>query len=272
VKAPFAFMAVSLLMAQSDAPPPMKSVGAKGAAESSGYSAAAAAKSRSELTEVLSDTQRCQPTTPDFDSGLKALSEGDPEKALRIFSDALRSNPANEALTLGQAVSDHEKGEVTQSVALLLQFAADHATLPSPYLLLSEIITLPGYVATEEVQQKLGKLAAMQNAPASAHLAYACSLGPGPAMAKELRQALIQEPNLAAAHRLLGSLESDQGNYKEAIQQYRQALALKPNWTELHYRLAQAYVRTGEKALAYQEFAEHRQAKSAPPTLLPCPK
>ena len=51
----------------------------------------------------------------------------------------------------------------------------------------------------------------------------------------------------------LGTLLSDEQRYKEAILQLQHAARLEPDLAQAHYRLAQAYQRTGQNALATKE-------------------
>jgi Flp pilus assembly protein TadD len=51
----------------------------------------------------------------------------------------------------------------------------------------------------------------------------------------------------------LGILLSEQRRYAEAIPHLRRAIRLEPDLAQAHYRLAQAYQRTGQEALAAKE-------------------
>ena len=68
-----------------------------------------------------------------------------------------------------------------------------------------------------------------------------------------LRRAVALDPKLAKGFLELGILLSDQRRYKEAILELRRATQLEPDLAQAHYRLAQAYQRTGQKALAAKE-------------------
>src|SRR5215467_4280107 len=45
-----------------------------------------------------------------------------------------------------------------------------------------------------------------------------------------------------------------QGKYPEAIVEYRNAIAIDPNFGEARYSLGQAYMRTGETQSGYREY------------------
>jgi len=76
-----------------------------------------------------------------------------------------------------------------------------------------------------------------------------------------LRKSLALDPNLAEAHLQLGNLYSDQHQYAQAIPQYVRALELNSDLVDAYYRLGQAYVRTGEKDRAQQQFQVYRRLR-----------
>ena len=76
-----------------------------------------------------------------------------------------------------------------------------------------------------------------------------------------LRRAIALDPKLAKGHLELGILLSDQQRYKEAIRALRSAAQLEPSLAQAHYRLAQAYQRTGQNELAAKELEIFEQLK-----------
>jgi tetratricopeptide (TPR) repeat protein len=76
-----------------------------------------------------------------------------------------------------------------------------------------------------------------------------------------LKRAVALDPKLAKAYFELGVLLSDQERYSEAIQALRAAARLEPGLAQVHYRLAQAYQRTGQKALAAKELETFQRLK-----------
>ena len=78
-----------------------------------------------------------------------------------------------------------------------------------------------------------------------------------------LQKALRLDPKFGAAYLQLGILDSQRGNMAQAIAEYRKAIEVTPEGddtlVEAHYRLAQAYRRTGDKTLAQQELEIHDQ-------------
>ena len=105
-----------------------------------------------------------------------------------------------------------------------------------------------------------------------AHLYYALSLWRGERVRSEpedlrrvetlLRRAVTLDPKLARGFLELGILLSDQERYAEAIEQLRRATTLQSGVAQAHYRLAQAYRRTGQIALAEQQLKIFQQLKT----------
>ena len=62
-----------------------------------------------------------------------------------------------------------------------------------------------------------------------------------------LRRAVTLDPKMTKAHLQLGILLSEQRRFDEAIPSLVEAMRLDPNLGQAHYRLAQAYQRTGQK-------------------------
>jgi Flp pilus assembly protein TadD len=59
----------------------------------------------------------------------------------------------------------------------------------------------------------------------------------------------------------LGVLLSEQERFEDAIPELRRAISLDPDLAQAHYRLARAYQRTGQQALAAEELKKFTQLK-----------
>jgi tetratricopeptide (TPR) repeat protein len=75
------------------------------------------------------------------------------------------------------------------------------------------------------------------------------------------------DPKLGAAYLQLGILYSQREDFSRAISAYQKAIEVSPELDqtieEAHYRLAQAYLRTGNKARAQEQLQLHdRLAKT----------
>jgi tetratricopeptide (TPR) repeat protein len=69
-----------------------------------------------------------------------------------------------------------------------------------------------------------------------------------------LRKSISVDPRLADAHLQLGVLLHDLHRDQEAVPEFQAAIRIKPDDPDAHYRLAQAYVRTGDKERGQEEF------------------
>ena len=77
-----------------------------------------------------------------------------------------------------------------------------------------------------------------------------------------LKKAVTLDPKLAEAHLQLGNLYSDQSQYAESIPEYGKALQNNPDLADARYRLGQAYVHTGEKAKAQEQFEVYQRLRA----------
>ena len=77
-----------------------------------------------------------------------------------------------------------------------------------------------------------------------------------------LTKSIELDPALAEAQLQLGNLYSDQSKYADAIPHYKRALELNTDLADAHYRLGQAYVRTGEKDRAQAELQVYQQLRT----------
>ena len=67
---------------------------------------------------------------------------------------------------------------------------------------------------------------------------------------------------MAEAHLQLGNLNADQGKFTDAISEYQRALELNSDLADAHYRLGQAYVRSGQKDKAQAQFQVYQQLRA----------
>jgi tetratricopeptide (TPR) repeat protein len=76
-----------------------------------------------------------------------------------------------------------------------------------------------------------------------------------------LEESLRRNPSYADAHYELANVKASLRLWKEAVDEYKKAIALKPDMSEAHYKLSQAYRHAGELALAQQELQTHQRLK-----------
>ena len=74
-----------------------------------------------------------------------------------------------------------------------------------------------------------------------------------------LKKAVALDPTLGVGYLQLGVLYSERKDFARAVSTYQDAITASPQLEEAHYRLAQAYKRTGDKAKAEQELQLYNQ-------------
>ena len=211
-----------------------------------------------------------------FDWGNNLLRLRSAENALAVFNVSVQRFPASARLQVGLGIAQYSRGQYKEAVTSFCRAADLDPSDPRPYHFLGEIYGVAPDLETEVTGRLAGFVKSRpDNAPA--HLYYALSLWKGQRITADsapvdlsrvetlLRRAVTLDPSLARAFFELGVLLSEQGRHKDAIEQLLSAIRLDPSDAQAHYRLAQAYRRTGQTALAEQELEIFQQLKAAAP-------
>lgn len=169
------------------------------------------------------------------------------ESAVRDFPDSLRFHLALAGSYFGQ-------GRFTDSTVAYLETARKFREAELPLYLLA--------IASETTGQKTEETMALVSAYGKSHseqfwpyyylgkeaLRTAVKSGgtDGLPRAEELlKMSIVRNPSHAESHYTLGNLFVRLQRWAEAIEEYQTATKLKPDLTEAHYHLCQAYRRTG---------------------------
>ena len=206
------------------------------------------------------------PTEPNlFDWGAELLGHRAYDPAIEVFTRGNRQYPQSTRMLLGLAVAYYAKGSYDDAAKRFVQATDIKASDPGPYLFLAKAQALADFDGYLERMARFHKL---QPTNAWANYYYAAILWKQKAASEEARalleKALQLDPTLAAAHLQLGIISAAQKNFSGAISSYQRAIAIDPRLEQAHYRLAQAYLRTGEPTKAQQEFEIHdRLAKES---------
>jgi tetratricopeptide (TPR) repeat protein len=195
-----------------------------------------------------------------FDWGDNLLQLHAYEEATQVFTAGIERHPESARLHVGLGIAQYSRGQHEDAVKSLCRAADLAPSDPRPYQFLGEMYGVAPTLAGE-ITERLARFAKAHPRNALAQFHYAMSLWKGqpspPADLRQvealLRRAVTLDPKLAKAFLELGILLSDQQRYQDAIQQLQSAARLEPDLAQAHYRLAQAYQRTGQKTLADKE-------------------
>ncbi len=205
-----------------------------------------------------------------FDWGSELLLHRTLGPAVEVFQQASDRYPKSARLVIGLGMALYARGNYDEAVKSLLRGADLNPSDPDCYPFLSKAYnSSPGQA--EEVIERFRRFAQLQPRNARAHYYYAMSLWKGkraedPGLDLHqiealLKKSLALDPKSAEAHLQLGNLYSDQNKYAEAIPEYEKARELDPDLADVRYRLGQAYVRTGARDRAQEEFAIYQKIR-----------
>lgn len=198
-----------------------------------------------------------------FDWGSELLIHQTLEPAIEVFRQGAERYPDSPRMAIGLGMALYSLGKYDDAVKSLLRAADLNPSDPRCYPFLSRAYDSSPSQA-EEVIERFRRFSELQPKNGQAVYYYAMSLWKGkraqdPSVDLSqievlLRKALALDPALAEAHLQLANLYSDQRKYADSVPEYLRARELNPDLADVHYRLAQAYVRVGEKDLAQEEF------------------
>ena len=175
-------------------------------------------------------------------------------------------------MLLGLASACYAVGSYEQAAEYIFKASDLHPDEPKPYLFLGkvqrrEITESTGY------KERLERFARLQPDNALANYYFAVCLWNRRQeldaaqvslnVLDLLKKALTIDPHLAAAYLQLGIVASDERKYRDAITAYRNAITADPDLEEAHYRLSEAYARTGDRLKAQQELALYQKLSKA---------
>jgi tetratricopeptide (TPR) repeat protein len=206
-----------------------------------------------------------------FDWGSELLLHRTLGPAIEVFQHATERYPASPRLAIGLGMALYSRGNYDDAVKSLLRAADLNPGDARCYLFLSKAYDSSPSQA-DEVIQRFRRFAELQPRNGRASYYYAMSLWKGkraqdPGLDLQqieslLKTAISLDPALAEAHLQLANLYSDQNKYAESIPEYVRARELNPDMADVYYRLGQAYVRTGDKDHAQEQFQVYQRLRS----------
>lgn len=229
------------------------------------HALAAVLEKKGSALEAVREYQRAAELDPAepylFDWGAELLEHRATAQAVAVFTKGTRSFPRSMRLLLGLAVALYSRGGYADAGQRFFAATDVNPGDPEPYLFLGRVSTsaiadLPGF------SQRIQRFERTNPQNAWANYYYAvdlCRHGHAAECQGHLEKAVQIDPHFGDAFLRLGVLFSDQENVKKAIEAYEQAAAVRPSMAETHYRLSQAYRKTGEIAKAQKELEVFQQ-------------
>ncbi len=196
-----------------------------------------------------------------FDWGSELLNHRAWEAATEVFSTGIGLYPKSAKLNVGLGIALYSRGNYEPAIKALCSATDLDPSESWPYLFLGKMYKISSSSA-DEVSKRLARFVQLQPNNPQAQYYYALSLWNREQNSEAklveveslLKKAVALDGRFSDAHLQLGILYGDQRRYPEAIHELERAIALQPALTTAHYHLAQAYMRTGEKSRADQEF------------------
>ena len=206
-----------------------------------------------------------------FDWGSELLLHRTLDPAVEVFQQASQRYPQSPRLTIGLGVALYSRGNYDDAVKALLKGTDLSPADARCYFFLSRAYdSSPNHA--EEVIQRFRRFTAVQPDNGRAFYYYAMSLWKGrrtqdpdldlKQIESLLTKSIALDPKLAEAHLQLANLYSDQGKYADAIPEYERARELNSDLADVYYRLGQAYVHTGHKDRAQEQFEVYQRLRA----------
>lgn len=195
-----------------------------------------------------------------FDWGAELLAHRTFEPAVEVFNKGARQFPRSTRMLLGLAVAYYATGAHDQAARRFFE-ATDLAPAdPRPYLFLAKT-EASSIGESEGYLERMSRFAKLLPDNASANYYYGVAVWKQKKAATEAQTSIEKtirlNPEFAPAYLLRGLILAAQNNFAAAAESYEKSIAIDPQLEEAHYRLAQAYVRLGERQKAQKEFAIH---------------
>lgn len=223
---------------------------------------------------ALEQALRAAPKRPDLYQQAAAFlaRNGRPDEALRLLDQAARVLPQNREILLMKATT-LELARQTDAAEHLLNEIQNrwpewHAGWVAHGIILVTHKRLEGARQALETAVALGA-----RSPETYYYLAECTLRSAPqridAAEAAIRQALKLAPGDPWIQSLAGRIAFQKGQYATAVERQRQAIRLRPGFTQAHQSLAQAYAALGRKqeAQAVLERLKTSGADDEPPYL-----
>ena len=203
-----------------------------------------------------------------FDWGAELLLHRAAEPAIEVFGNGNRLFPHSARMLVALGVAWYSDGSYDQAAQRLCEASDLNPGDPEPYLFLGKIQSVETNQSECSVE-RLKRFVKLQPENALANYYYGVNLWKrrkGPDDVETVAQAeshltrsVQLDPKLGVGYLQLGVLYSERKDFSRAILSYQAAIKASRQLEEAHYRLAQAYKRTGEKVKADEELRVYNQ-------------
>lgn len=198
-----------------------------------------------------------------FDWGNELLIHNNIGPATEVFKRGIAAYPTSQRMYIGLGIADYSGNRYDEAIEALCHASDLNPSDPRPYLFLGKMYNVsPGKAG--QVVREMKRFTETNPENALAYYYYALSswkgthgdgqqaMDPGEVEAL-LRKSIALDSRLAEAHLQLGVLLEDLHRDEEAVLELRAAVQFRPEDPDAHYRLAQAYVRTGDRKRGQEE-------------------
>jgi len=229
-------------------------------------------ESLGDLGEAVSEYRRAVATDANetnlFDFGNGLIHDKRFPEAIRAFQSGVSRYPKSAKLRVGLGVALYSAARYDDAVEALCKAVDLNPADPRPMSFLEKMYDVSPRLA-DEVTRRLAGFNRLYPNNATAQYYYAVSLWKRESGREStanlskveglLKSAVALDPKLYEAYQQLGILYEEEGKLQEAIAEYEAALAVRPDLATTQYRLAQVYLRTGQRAKADEHLKIYRQ-------------
>jgi tetratricopeptide (TPR) repeat protein len=186
--------------------------------------------------------------------GIVSLEDGHPDRALDLFSRAVKLKPRNSAYHSSMAAALHALGRRDEAIASYREALLHQPGNLDVQIQLGILLGECGDLAGEEAQYRLVLRQAPGADPDVARVQVDARFKLANLLVRrkrlddaisEFRQVLRQRPDFAAAHLHLGAALFDRSAFEESERCYREALRLDPAYAEAYCNLGGLLIKLG---------------------------
>lgn len=195
-----------------------------------------------------------------YTAGIEFMRHWTFEPAIQYFEYGVKQYPASKRMLLALGIARYSNNDFDKAAPIFAQLLNTDPNNEFVANLLGHDCSLmpddsPGCSSLIDFAQRHTK-----NAPVATYAAASILHRPsdqqGLALAENLlQQAIAADPKFPESYYQLGMLEQQKRDWQASMAPLEKAIALKPTYSQAHYRLALAYSHTGQHEKAQAEIA-----------------